>query len=69
MSRDGDDLEIAALRERVFNRNALRGFGPFVVAIVLVILMVVLVPTVAPERETVVQTPAPVPTASASPTP
>ncbi len=59
---------IAPLRELIWNRHILRGFGPLVVAIALFVLMVVLVPTVARERETVIETPAPVPTATAFPT-
>ena len=58
---------IAPLRETIWNRHILRGFGPLAVAIALFVLMVVLVPTVARERETVIETPAPIPTATATP--
>jgi len=56
---------IAPLRETIWNRHILRGFGPLVVAIALFVLMVVLVPTVARERETVIETPGPVPSQTA----
>jgi hypothetical protein len=67
-STKSDTAPIAPLREAIWNRHILRGFGPLAVAIVLFVLMVLLVPTVARERETVIETPAPVPTATAGPT-
>jgi hypothetical protein len=66
-TRTDETEPIAPLRETIWNRHILRGFGPLVVAIALFVLMVVLVPTVARERETVIETPAPVPTATATP--
>ena len=66
-TNNDESSPIARLRETIWNRHILRGFGPLVVAIALFVLMVVLVPTVARERETVVETPAPVPSATATP--
>lgn len=59
------DEPIAPLRETIWNRHILRGFGPLVVAIALFVLMVFLVPTVARERETMIETPAPIPSHTA----
>jgi hypothetical protein len=66
-TKNDESSPIARLRETIWNRHILRGFGPLVAAIALFVLMVVLVPTVARERETVVETPAPAPTATATP--
>lgn len=44
----GDSL--ARLRQRPVNRHLLRGYGPLVVGAILFVLMVLLAPTVAPER-------------------
>jgi hypothetical protein len=46
---DGSEV-IAALRGRPRNVLLLWGFGPLVVGAVLVVLMLVLAPSVAPER-------------------
>jgi hypothetical protein len=43
--------ELARLRERPENEHLLGGFGPLLVGLVLVVLMVVLAPTIAPEQE------------------
>jgi hypothetical protein len=56
----------APLRERIINRHAFGGFGPFIVAIILLVLMVIFVPTVAPERETIIE---PTPTPLIEPAP
>ncbi len=45
---DGDEL--ARLRHKPENVHLLGGFGPLVVGAVLFVLMVLLAPTVAPER-------------------
>jgi hypothetical protein len=45
------DTELARLRERPDNEHLLRGFAPLVVGVVLLVLMVVLAPTIAPEQE------------------
>ena len=45
------DTELARLRERPDNDHFLGGFGPLLVGLVLVVLMVVLAPTIAPEQE------------------
>ncbi len=45
------DTELARLRERPHNEHLLGGFGPLLVGVVLVILMVVLAPTIAREQE------------------
>ncbi len=45
------DSELARLRERPENEHLLGGFGPLLVGLVLVVLMVVLAPTIAPEQE------------------
>ena len=45
---DGDEL--ARLRHQPENVHAFRGFGPLVVGAVLFVLMVLLAPTIAPER-------------------
>lgn len=42
--------ELARLRERPRNVHLLGGFGPLVVGAVLFVLMVLLAPTIAPER-------------------
>ena len=44
------DEELARLRERPDNVHLARGYGPLVVGIVLFALMVLLAPTIAPER-------------------
>jgi hypothetical protein len=46
---DRDD-ELSALRERPDNVHLLGGFGPLAVGLVLFVLMVLLAPTIAPER-------------------
>lgn len=48
-----DDASIAILREEPTNLHLLRGFGPLVVAAVLILLMTLLAPTVAPEERVV----------------
>ena len=45
------DPELARLRVRPENEHLLGGFGPLLVGVVLVVLMVVLAPTIAPEQE------------------
>jgi hypothetical protein len=45
---DGDDL--GRLRQQPENLHLLGGFGPLVVGAVLFVLMVLLAPTIAPER-------------------
>ncbi len=45
---EGDDL--ARLRQQPENVHLLGGFGPLVVGAVLFVLMVLLAPTIAPER-------------------
>ena len=45
------DTELARLRERPANEHLLGGFAPLLVGLVLVVLMVVLAPTIAPEQE------------------
>jgi hypothetical protein len=45
------DTELARLRERPENEHLLGGFGPLLVGVVLLVLMVVLAPTIAPEQE------------------
>jgi hypothetical protein len=49
-----------ALRTEPTNPHLLRGYGPLVIGAVLVILMALLAPTVAPER--IVERPVPVTT-------
>jgi hypothetical protein len=44
------DEELARLRVRPDNVHLARGFGPLVVGAVLFVLMVLLAPTIAPER-------------------
>ena len=51
------DEGLARLRERPENVHLVGGYGPLVVGLVLFVLMVLLAPTIAPER--VVQRPAP----------
>lgn len=46
-----------ALREEPDNPHLLGGYGPLVVGIVLVLLMALLAPTVAPERVVVREVP------------
>jgi hypothetical protein len=41
---------LAALREEPRNLHILRGFGPLAVGVLLLVLMVILAPSVAPER-------------------
>jgi hypothetical protein len=53
--RDAAEV-LAALREPVLNVHLLRGFGPLVAAAVVALLMIALLPSVAPER--VVERPA-----------
>lgn len=56
MTRGDDDASddardaIAFLKEQPANPHLLRGYGPLAVGIVLFVLMVLLLPTVAPER-------------------
>jgi hypothetical protein len=45
--RDGS---LEQLRQRPINAHLAKGFGPLVVGVILFILMVLLAPTVAPER-------------------
>jgi hypothetical protein len=45
-----EEPALALLRERPENRHLLRGFGPLAVGVVLFVLMVLLVPSVAPEH-------------------
>ena len=47
---DGDGDELARLRQQPENVHVLGGFGPLVVGAVLFVLMVLLAPTIAPER-------------------
>jgi hypothetical protein len=42
--------DLARLRVRPTNRNVLWGLGPVIVGLLLFLLMVLLTPTVAPER-------------------
>ncbi len=44
------DEELARLRDRPDNVHIARGYGPLVVGVVLFVLVVLLAPTVAPER-------------------
>jgi poly-D-alanine transfer protein DltD len=44
------DGSLEQLRQRPINAHLVRGFGPLVVGLILFILMVLLAPTVAPER-------------------
>jgi hypothetical protein len=46
----GADTSLSSLRQRPENVHVLRGYGPLVVGVVLFVLMVLLAPTVAPER-------------------
>ena len=45
------DTELARLRVHPENEHLLGGFGPLLVGVVLLVLMVVLAPTIAPEQE------------------
>ena len=45
-----DDEPLARLRVRPRNLHAFKGFGPLLAAAVLFVLMLVLAPSVAPER-------------------
>jgi hypothetical protein len=45
-----DDEPLARLRIRPSNVYLFKGFGPFVAALLLFVLMLVLAPSVAPER-------------------
>ena len=56
---------ITDLRSRRSNVLLFRGFGPLVVALVLVVLMLVFAPSVAPEK--VVEKPVSTPTTRAAP--
>ncbi|MGH9084966.1 MAG: hypothetical protein ACRDYW_05900 [Acidimicrobiales bacterium] len=47
---DAGAASLAALRRRPDNVHLFRGYGPLVVGAILFVLMVVLAPTVAPER-------------------
>jgi len=47
---DEGSPSLASLRTRPENVHLFRGFGPLVVGVILFILMVLLAPTVAPER-------------------
>lgn len=47
---EGGAPALALLRERPENVHVLRGFGPLVVGVLLFLLMVLLVPSVAPEQ-------------------
>jgi hypothetical protein len=44
------DEELARLREEPDNVHLLGGYGPLVVGVVLLVLMVLLAPTIAPEQ-------------------
>jgi hypothetical protein len=57
------DASLAALRTRPENVHLFRGYGPLVVGAILFLLMVVLAPSVAPER--VVERPVDQPAAEA----
>jgi hypothetical protein len=50
---------IAVLKETPTNRHLLRGFGPLLVGLILFVLMVLLAPTVARERDVTIEGPAP----------
>ena len=45
-----EDGPIASLRTKPDNIHLFRGYGPFVVAVILFVLMVTLAPTVPPPR-------------------
>jgi hypothetical protein len=47
---DEREAGLAALRTRPENVHLFRGYGPLVVAVVLFVLMLLLAPSVAPER-------------------
>lgn len=53
---------LASLRVPVANPHGFRGFGPLLALVVLVVLMVVLAPTVAPEAIVLVPADGPAPT-------
>ena len=64
MSEHSDPVEaqppaIAVLKETPSNRHLLRGFGPLLVGVILFLLMVLLAPTVARERDVTIEGPAP----------
>lgn len=50
------DSPLASLREPVENPHGFKGYGPLLALAVLVVLMVVLAPTVAPEEIVLVPT-------------
>lgn len=50
MPADDPGDELARLRQKPENPHFLGGFGPLVVGAVLFVLMVLLAPTIAPER-------------------
>ena len=50
MAATDTDEELARLRVRPGNVHLAGGFGPLVVGVVLFVLMVLLAPTIAPER-------------------
>jgi hypothetical protein len=52
-------LTVTVLKETPTNRHLLRGFGPLLVGLILFLLMVLLAPTVAPERDVTIEGPAP----------
>ena len=64
---DSDRPLLGTLHEEPENPHLFRGFGPLVVAIVLFLLMVTLLPTVAPEH--VVERPVPSTSTSTTGTP
>jgi hypothetical protein len=51
-----DDSPLRELREPVENPHGFRGYGPLLALAVLVVLMVVLAPTIAPEEIVLVPT-------------
>lgn len=53
------NLDIAVLKETPANRHLLRGFGPLLVGVILFLLMVLLAPTVARERDVTIEGPTP----------
>jgi hypothetical protein len=52
-------LAVTVLKETPTNRHLLRGFGPLLVGLILFVLMVLLAPTVARERDVTIEGPAP----------
>lgn len=50
MAASDRDEELVRLREEPDNVHLLGGYGPLVVGVVLLVLMVLLAPTIAPEQ-------------------